>query len=40
MSQVIGAGIGPGSNAQTLDLSLWKKNDVFGLQIERYSNNN
>lgn len=39
MSQVIGAGIGPGSNAQTLDLSLWKKTDVFGIQIERYSHN-
>lgn len=39
MSQVIGAGIGPGSNAQTLDLSLWKKTDVFGIQIERFSHN-
>ena len=39
MGQVIGAGIGPGSNSQTLDVSLWKKTDVFGMQIERYSHN-
>lgn len=39
MSQVIGAGIGPGSNSQTLDISLWKKTDVFGFQVERYSHN-
>jgi hypothetical protein len=39
MSQVIGAGIGPGSNAQTLEISLWRKTNVFGLQFERYSHN-
>lgn len=39
MGQVIGAGIGPGSNSQTLDVSLWKQTDVFGIQIERYSHN-
>ena len=39
MSQVIGAGIGPGSNSQTLDLSLWKKNEVWGIQCERFSHN-
>lgn len=39
MGQVIGAGIGPGSNSQTLDVSLWKQTDVFGFQIERYSHN-
>ena len=39
MSQVIGAGIGPGSNSQTLELSLWKKNEVWGIQCERFSHN-
>ncbi len=39
MSQVIGAGIGPSANSQTLDLSLWGKKDVYGFQIERYSHN-
>ena len=39
MSQVIGAGIGPGSNSQTLDFSLWKKNEVWGIQCERFSHN-
>ena len=39
MGQVIGAGIGPGSNSQTVDISLWNIKDVFGLQIERYSHN-
>jgi hypothetical protein len=39
MSQVIGAGIGPGGNMQTLDFSLWKKDKVFGFQCERYAHN-
>ncbi|QKJ64815.1 capsule assembly Wzi family protein [Flavobacterium sp. M31R6] len=38
-SQVIGAGIGPGGNSQTLDFSLWNKEKVWGVQLERYAHN-
>jgi hypothetical protein len=37
--EVIGAGIGPGSNLQTLDFSVWKKDQVWGVQLERYAHN-
>ncbi len=37
--QVLGAGIGPGSNSQTLDIAFWNKNQVFGFQLERYAHN-
>lgn len=37
--QVLGAGIGPGSNLQTLDFSVWEKDQVWGVQIERYAHN-
>lgn len=37
--EVLGAGIGPGSNLQTLDFSLWQKDKVWGIQIERYAHN-
>jgi len=37
--QVLGAGIGPGSNSQTLDFSVWEKNKVWGIQVERYAHN-
>ncbi|MGQ7944785.1 capsule assembly Wzi family protein [Flavobacterium sp. WC2509] len=37
--QVIGAGIGPGGNVQTLDFSVWKKDKVWGVQLERYAHN-
>ncbi|NRS88248.1 hypothetical protein HNQ02_001162 [Flavobacterium sp. 7E] len=39
MSQVIGAGIGPGSNSQTLDFSVWSKQKVWGIQLERFAHN-
>jgi hypothetical protein len=39
MSQVIGAGIGPGGNSQTLDFSVWNKDRVWGMQWERYAHN-
>jgi hypothetical protein len=39
MSQVIGAGIGPGGNSQTLDFSVWNKDRVWGIQWERYAHN-
>lgn len=39
MSQVIGAGIGPGGNSQTLDFSFWNKEQVWGIQWERYAHN-
>ena len=37
--QVLGAGIGPGSNLQTLDFSIWEKDKVWGVQLERYAHN-
>ena len=37
--EVIGAGIGPSSNLQTLDFSVWEKDKVFGVQLERYAHN-
>ncbi|WP_281324123.1 capsule assembly Wzi family protein [Flavobacterium sp. IMCC34518] len=37
--QVLGSGIGPGSNLQTLDFSVWKQDQVWGLQIERFAHN-
>lgn len=37
--QVLGAGIGPGSNLQTLDFSVWEKDQVWGIQVERYAHN-
>jgi hypothetical protein len=37
--QVLGAGIGPGSNLQTLDFSVWEKETVWGVQLERYAHN-
>jgi hypothetical protein len=37
--EVLGAGIGPGSNLQTLGFSLWQKNNSYGIQIERYAHN-
>jgi hypothetical protein len=37
--QVIGAGIGPGSNLQSLDLSWCKGLKKIGLQFERYEHN-
>jgi hypothetical protein len=39
MGQVIGAGIGPGSDSQILDFSVWNKNKVWGFQFERYAHN-
>jgi hypothetical protein len=38
-NQVIGAGIGPGGNSQTLDFSVWNKGKVWGVQMERYAHN-
>lgn len=40
MGQVLGAGIGPGSNLQSLDVSWVKGMKRIGLQIERLVNNN
>jgi hypothetical protein len=37
--QVLGAGIGPGSNLQTLDFSVWENDQVWGVQVERYAHN-
>lgn len=37
--QVLGAGIGPGSNLQSLDFSVWQNNQVWGIQVERYAHN-
>jgi hypothetical protein len=37
--EVLGAGIGPGSNLQTLDFSIWEKDKVWGIQVERYAHN-
>jgi hypothetical protein len=39
MSQVIGAGIGPSGNSQTLDFSVWNKDRVWGVQCERFAHN-
>lgn len=38
--EVLGAGIGPGANAQTLDVSWVKGLKKLGIQIERYVHNN
>jgi hypothetical protein len=38
-SQIMGAGIGPGSNLQTLDGSIWNHGNVIGAQLERYAHN-
>jgi len=40
IGQVLGAGIGPGSNLQSLDVSWVKGLKKIGLQIERLSHNN
>jgi hypothetical protein len=40
MGQMLGAGIGPGSNMQTLNISWVKRLKVIGLQLERYLHNN
>jgi hypothetical protein len=36
---VIGAGIGPGGNAQTIDLASISSNKAIGLTLERYAHN-
>ena len=38
-SQVMGAGIGPGGNLQTVDFSVWNKDKVWGIQCERFAHN-
>ena len=38
--QMLGAGIGPGSNLQTLDVSWVKQMSVVGVRFERYVHNN
>ncbi len=40
MGQVLGAGIGPGSNLQSLDISWFRGLKRIGLQLERYLHNN
>lgn len=40
MGQVLGAGIGPGSNLQSLDISWFRGLKRIGLQFERYLHNN
>ena len=40
MGQVLGAGIGPGSNLQTINISWGKSLKLFGIQFERYVHNN
>jgi len=40
LGQMLGAGIGPGSNLQTLSLTRGKGLDKIGLQVERYVHNN
>lgn len=40
LGQLLGAGIGPGSNLQTLDISWVKSLKQIGLQLERYVHNN
>lgn len=37
--ELLGAGIGPGSNLQSFDLSIWSPDRFFGVQIERYLHN-
>jgi len=37
--ELLGAGIGPGSNLQTFDLSIWEPNRILGFQLERYLHN-
>jgi hypothetical protein len=38
-SQIMGSGIGPGGNSQTLEFSVWNKDKVWGIQMERFSHN-
>jgi hypothetical protein len=38
-SQMLGAGIGTGSNSQTFDFSIWNKDSVWGFQLERFAHN-
>lgn len=38
--QILGAGIGPGSNLQTLDISWVRSLKQIGFQVERYMHNN
>ena len=40
MGQLLGAGIGPGSNLQSLDISWFKGLKRIGVQVERYLHNN
>ena len=40
MGEIIGAGIGPGGNLQSLDISLYRGLKRIGLQFERQSQNN
>jgi len=40
MGQMLGSGIGPGSNMQTLSFSWIKSMKMIGLQVERYVHNN
>jgi hypothetical protein len=40
MGQLLGAGIGPGSNLQSLDISWFKGLKRVGIQVERYLHNN
>ena len=40
MGQLLGAGIGPGSNLQSLDISWFKGFKRIGVQFERYLHNN
>ncbi len=40
MGQVLGAGMGPGSNLQSLDITWFKGLKRIGLQFERYLHNN
>lgn len=37
--QVIGAGIGPGSNLQSIHISFWQPQKVWGIMVERYAHN-
>jgi hypothetical protein len=38
-SQVMGSGIGPSGNSQTMEFSIWNKDKVWGIQLERLSHN-
>lgn len=40
LGQVLGAGIGPGSNLQTLNISWGKSLKLFGIQFERFVHDN